>query len=436
MSHESLQNELVAFVDSHISDQDIIRSNIIGAFKKMKETHSQDKPGVGSLGVMIIKHIVDNIKDKVINTSNDIHHALAQFGLCVDFINIFLERLCSTERNHDINGTYTGSLTPYMMCLHMHELVQPLSPSPYRGHGVPNINELVKNQINQYHAKILKLWSDVLIRQGKIKSDTIDKMKIIVSAQDGYERKMRELYERCKHLGSFKSNLDESILLEWLALFNVASIAQITNKYGNVGSLDYIVLVIISQFVPLNNVYGNSGVPQSTNNASKINVLRLTCYVVLPSTVSSRLPIIAYLASDELDQSVRDIGQFPTAEQFLTSMPTAQERFQALKARLIERRLANQSSLITIEPPILTAQERFHALKARFRERQLANQSSPITIEQPVLTAHERFQALKSRLRELQMKQASELESKLDGGKKIKSKINKSCRKYRKKSCR
>jgi hypothetical protein len=178
----------------------------------------------------------------------------------------------------------------------------------------------------------------------------------------------------------------------------------------------------------LNNVYGYSGVPQSTNNASKINALRLTCYVVLPTSASSRLPIIAYLSSDELDQCARDIGQFPTAEQFLTSVPTAHERFQALKARLVERQQANKSSPITIEQPILTAQERFQALKARVRERQLANQSSPITIEQPVLTAHERFQALKSRLRELQMKHA--------GGKKIKSKINKSCRKYRKKSCR
>ena len=430
MSIDSLQNELVAFVDSHpetFSHQDIIRSNIISAFKIMKETYSQDKPGVGSLGVMIIKHIVDNIKDKVINTSDDIHHALAQFGLCVDVINIFLERLCVTERNHN-HGTYTSSLTPYDMCSKMVELVHPLSPSPYVGHGVQNINELVKNQINQYQAKILKLWSDVLIRQGKIKSDIIDKMKIIVSTKDGYERKMRELYEKCKYRGSFTSNLEESTLLEWLSLFNVASIAQITNTYGNVGSLDYIVFGIISQFMPLNNVYGNSGVPPSTNNASKINVLRLTCYVVLPTSASSRLPIIAYLSSDELDQSALDIGQFPTAEQFLTYVPTAHERFQALKSRLIERRLANQSSLITIEPPILTAQERFHALKARFRERQLANQSSPITIEQPVLTAHERFQALKSRLRELQMNHA--------GGKKIKSKINKSCRKYRKRSCR
>jgi len=429
MSSDSLQNELVAFVDSHISHPEIIRSQIIKAFDTMKSTSSQDKPGVGSLGVMIIKHIVDSIKSNVINTLDDIHHALAKFGLCVDVINIFLERLCVTERNHHNHGTYSNSLTPYMMCVRMGELVHPLQPGlSTTGHGIPNINELVKNQINQYQAKILKLWSDVLIRQGKIKSDPIDEMKRIVGEQDGYERKMRELYEKCKHLGSFKSNLDESILLEWLALFNVTSIAQITNTYGNIGSLDYIVFGILSQFVPLDNVYGYSGVPQSKNNTSKFNVLSLTCYVVLPPKESFRLPIIAYLSSDELDQSVRDIGQFPTAEQFLTSVPTAHERFQALKSRLIERRLANQSSLITIEPPITTAHARFQALKSRFRERQLANQSSLLTIEQPVPTAQERFQALKSRLRELQMKHA--------GGKKIKSKINKSCRKYRKKSCR
>jgi hypothetical protein len=337
---------------------------------------------------------------KVINTSDDIHHALSQFGLCVDIINIFLERLCVTERNHN-HDSYTGSLTPYELCSKMIEVVHPPVSSNYIGLGVPNINELVKNQINHYQAKILKLWSDVLIRQGKIKSDTIDKMKIIVSDQDGYERKMRELYEKC---GSFKSNLEESTLLEWLTLFNVASIGQITNTYGNVGSLDYIVFGILSQFVPLDNVYGYSRVPQSKNNASKFNVMRLTCDVVLPATNSFRLPIIAYLASDELDQCVRDVGQFPTAEQFLTSVPTAHERFKALKARVREQQFANQSSLIAIEQPILTAHERFLALKARFRERQ--------------------------------MKLASELESKLDGGKKIKSKINKSCRKYRKKSRR
>jgi hypothetical protein len=427
MSSDSLQNELVAFVDSHVSHPEIIRSQIIKAFDTMKSTSSQDKPGVGSLGVMIIKHIVDNIKSNVINTSDDIHHALAQFGLCVDVINIFLERLCVTERNHN-HGTYSNSLTPYMMCVRMGELVHPLQPGlSTTGHGIPNINELVKNQINQYQAKILKLWSDVLIRQGKIKSDTIDEMKTIVGKQDGYERKMRELYEKCKQ-GAFKSHLDESILLEWLALFNVASIAQITNIYGNVGSLDYIVFGILSQFMPLNNVYGYSGVPQSKNNASKFNVMRLTCDVVLPATNSFRLPIIAYLSSDELDQCVRDIRQFPTAEQFLTYMPTAHERFQALKARLVERQQANKSSPITIEQPLLTAQEKFQALKSRVREQQLANQSSLLTIEPPIMTAQERFQALKSRLREQQMKRA--------GGKKIKSKINKSCRKYRKKSCR
>jgi hypothetical protein len=435
MSSEKLQNELVEFVDSHISHPEIIRSQIIRAFNTMKDTSSQDKPGVGSVGVMLIKHIVVNIKDNVINTSDDIHHALSQFGLCVDIINIFLERLCVTERNHNYS-TYSNSLTPYDMCVKMVELVHPLQPGlSTTGHGLPNINELVKSQINQYQSKILKLWSDVLIRQGKIKSDTIDKMKIIVSDQDRYERKMRELYEKCKQGGSFKSHLDESILLEWLALFNVASIAQITNTYANIGSLDYIVFGILSQFVPLNNVYGYSRVPQSKNNASRFNVLRLTCDVVLPATNSFRLPIIAYLASDELDQCVRDVGQFPTAEQFLTSVPTAHERFQALKARH-QLRQAEQNSLITIEQPILTAHERFKALKARVREQQFANQSSLIAIEQPVLTAHERFKALKAISRERQMKLASELESKLDGGKKIKSKINKSCRKYRKKSRR
>jgi hypothetical protein len=437
MSSEKLQNELVEFVDSHISHPEIIRSQIIKAFDTMKAMNSSstpdyDKHGVGNVGVMIIKHIVDNMKDKIINTSDDIHQALAQFGLCVDFINLFVERLCNTERNHHNHGTYSNSLTPYMMCVRMGELVHPLQPGlSTTGHGLPNINELVKRQINQYQAKILKLWSNVLIRQGKIKSDTIDEMKTIVGKQDGYERKMRELYEKCKQGGSFKSHLDESILLEWLALFNVASIAQITNTYANIGSLDYIVFGILSQFVPLNNVYGYSGVPQSKNNMSKFNVLHLTCYVVKPSTVSIG-PIIAYLSSDELDQCVRDIGQFPTAEQFLTSMPTAQERFQALKARVREQQMrqADQNSLITIEQPILTAQERFQALKARVREQQIRQ------VEQPILTAHERFLALKARLRERQMTNSSKLKSEHAGGKKIKSKSNKSCRKYRKKSRR
>jgi hypothetical protein len=373
----------------------------------MKETHNTGPHDVSSLELMT-KHIIDNIKDKVINTSDDIHHSLAQFGLCVDIINIFLEQ-CVSEQNQN-NGSYTVGLTQYDMCSKMVGLVHPHSPSNCIG---PNINELVKNQINHYQATILKLWSDVLIHQGKIKLDTIDEMKMVGIEQEGYERKMRELYEKCEHLGSFRSNLDESILLEWLALFNVASIAQITETYVDIGSLDYIIFGILSQFMPLNND-GYYGVQQSKNNASKFNVLHLTCYMILPTSASSRLPIFAYLASDVLDQLAIDIGQFPTMDQFMTTIPTAQERFQTLKARLIERQLANQSYPNTYDQPIKTAQERFHALKARLLERQLANQNSLITIEQPVQTAHARFQVLKAQLQERQKQQTIRSSSKLE----------------------
>ena len=142
-------------------------------------------------------------------------------------------------------------------------------------------------------------------------------MKIIVSAQDGYERKMRQLYEECCDARSgVKPNLDESMLLKWLTLFHVAKIEQLTKTYSNLGSLDRIVFGIISQFVLLHNVHGHSYIPQSKNHDSELNMLHLTCNIIARNS-GQQLPVSAYLSSDVLDQCVQSVGHFPTADQFL-----------------------------------------------------------------------------------------------------------------------
>jgi len=110
-----------------------------------------------------------------------------------------------------------------------------------------------------------------------------------------------------------KTNLNESVLLDFLTMFHVATPAQMTAKYDNIGPLDHIVFTIISQFVPMDNV---SGIPTG-NHETELNLLNLKCVVVmLPPSQSPTPPIFAYLSSDVLDQCVQSVGRFPTAEEF------------------------------------------------------------------------------------------------------------------------
>lgn len=304
-----LENELVALVEGHpetFSAQDVVnlRRNIIASFALMEGIHNQDKPGVGGLARMIITHISETVQKKEINTSQDVQVALMQFELCVEIIDRFLPRLCGTERAHNIGG-YTGNMTPHAVCGTIAESVQHPSPPHY----ADNVYSIVRRKINEYHAKVLKLWADVLVREGKITQKAIAETQAA-----GYEVKFGQLQEKCNTRTGAKSNLDESTLLEYLTLVHVATPAQM---FAHPGQLTLYVLTVISQFVPMNNRIEYAHIPQSNKHGSELNVLRLTCVVVAKPHPSTQLPVMAYLSSDVLDQCVQGLKHFPTTDELL-----------------------------------------------------------------------------------------------------------------------
>ena len=287
-----LETELVAFVEGHpetFDQQDVVnlRRNIIIHFFQIVGPPHNAHPHV----ISVVKLIMENIQSKVkpINTSQDVKDALELFNLGVS---------CQTI----IKGR--GNIL----------MLEPPSPPDYRD----NFYSLVKRHVNEYHVKVLKLWADALVRKGKMTPTAIAEMQTRVGAKDGYERKMRELCGNPSGMvwgppGHVKNNLNESVLLDFLTLFHVATPAQMTAKYDNIGPLDYIVFTIISQFVPVDNV---SGIPTG-NHETELNLLNLKCVgVMLPPSQSPTPPIFAYLSSDVLDQCVQSVGRFPTADEF------------------------------------------------------------------------------------------------------------------------
>jgi len=296
-----LENELVAFVEGHpetFSQQDVVnlRRNIIIHFFQIVGPPHNAHPHV----ISVVKLIMENIQSKVkpINTSQDVKDALELFNLGVT---------CQTI----INGR--GNIL----------MLEPPSPPDYRD----NFYSRVKRHVNEYHVKVLKLWADALVRKGEMTPTAIAEMQTRVGAKDGYERKMRELCGNPSGMVWGKTNLNESVLLDFLTMFHVATPAQMTAKYDNIGPLDHIVFTIISQFVPMDNV---SGIPTG-NHETELNLLNLKCVVVmLPPSQSPTPPIFAYLSSDVLDQCVQSVGRFPTAEEFN----------QCLSKRMIEKAAA------------------------------------------------------------------------------------------------
>ena len=268
-----LENELVAFVEGHpetFSPQDIInlrRSIIIQCFQ-IAGTPNSSHPHVIHAVKLIMENIHNKLKVKTINTSQDVKDALRKFELCVE---------CQS-----IIGNAGGN-----------EMLHPPSPPDYR----ENLYGLVKRKINEYHAKVLKLWADMLVREGEITPQAINETETVVKTKDGYERKLRELcgnpsgkvFDR----GHVKK-LENSVLIEFLSLFRVATLAQMTANYGNIGPLDTIVVSIISQFVD-----------------NQLNLLRLTCNVV-----QRPFPVYAYLSSETLDLCTQSIGHFPDENEF------------------------------------------------------------------------------------------------------------------------
>jgi hypothetical protein len=108
-----LENNLVTFVEGHpetFNSQDVVnlRRNIIAVFAIWEFTRQQ---GVGHLASIILDKISEKIRDKPINTSQDVTFALTQFDLCVDFLKRFLTPLCITqvEPPHDTRNAMPTS---------------------------------------------------------------------------------------------------------------------------------------------------------------------------------------------------------------------------------------------------------------------------------------------------------------------------------------
>ena len=315
----SLENELVAFIEGHpetFNTQDIVnlRRTIIASFALMEGIHNQDKPGVGGLARMIIIKISEKVQTRELNTSQDVQWALMQFELCVEIIHKFLTKLCATERSHNIGG-YTGNPTPQGMCGTISGSISPPSPPNY----IDNIYSIVKRKINEYHSRVLKLWADTLVHERRVTPKKLADVQAIASAKDGtYEQKMRELYGNCYDRGHIKSNLDDSVLLEFLMMCRIATVEQMRKQVDTSASasLSEMIFTIVSQFVRLVNDNKFQTIPQSNKHESVLNVLHLTCIVVAKPTPSVPLPIMAYLSSDALDQCVQTLKQFPTMDQF------------------------------------------------------------------------------------------------------------------------
>lgn len=326
-----LENELVAMVESNpeiFSPQDIVnlRRKIIFSFgmvaaPKGVGTQYTEVIGLSGIATAILIHVSNDANKKTINTYQDIQDVLNKFEFCVEFLNKFLTTLCGTERDYHFGGGYNSSPTPRKYCETMKQCIIPHSTDHYTGHGVPNIFELVKKKINEYQSRVLKLWADALILEGKITPEIIAEMQAALSGTDGYERKMRELYAECNERG-FKPNLDESMLLKWLALFHVAKIEQMTKTYVNLGSLDLIIAGIISQFMPIQNVHRYSYIPQSNKHNSELNIMHLKCNVIYKDSMTIQPPVMAYLSSDVLDQCVQSVGHFPTTHEFIKFLNT------------------------------------------------------------------------------------------------------------------
>ena len=295
-------------------------------------------------------------------------NTLTNFEICVNFIDKFLPDLCKTEEAYTQagNGGFNGSNK--WKCDQIANAVKQY----WVGH-IPNIFKTFQSAINRYQGRVLQLWADVLVREeGKIIPAVIAQMKTEVDATDGYERKMRELLAECGGGFSLKPNLDESMLLKWLTLFHVNTakdpyMRNLTKTYTNGGkasTLDGIVFGIISQFVPINNVYGCSHIIQSKKHESELNMLYLTCNVI-EKNAGQQPPVFAYLSSDVLDQCVKKVGRFPSTDEFIQFMNT----------RMIEKAASFSAPPPRPPPPPPASAPPLHELDGGKRTRRKMNKN-------------------------------------------------------------
>ena len=327
-----LENDLVAFVEGHpetFSKQDVVnlRRNIIASFALMEGIHNESKPGVGHLASIILEKISEKIKDKPINTSQDVTFALNKFYLCGDFLNRFLTPLCMTQVTPSWNTREPAPIPPSQLCLKTN------SDAIQRG---GNIWSIMNRNIGEYHVRVLKLWADILVHYDIIKTEAITDAQTA-----GYDVKYNQFREKAYSQTPYGiSDLDDSVLLEYLTLVHVATPAQML---AHPGQVTHLVFGVISQFVPLvmENGIGISPpdaiVPTGKHNSElKLNMMRVTCHVVekpyprtpgKPSEIEPgfvQSPIMAYLSCDTLDKLVQSTGHFPTTE-------------EVLQARIIEK---------------------------------------------------------------------------------------------------
>jgi len=327
---EKLEEDLIGFVNEHSKifnpeDMERMRRAIIRAFAMfsmpfISTEYNRSKPGLSCIAQFILQTIY---KIREIYTSQEVKDALTNFDVCVEFIDKFLTALCETEESYTQSG-FLGSNK--WQC-------EQIEYAVYRDwpHDYPNIFRGFEMQINRYHSRVLKLWADVLIHEGKITPKAIAKMQGAILGADGYEKKMRNLLAECGGGYSFKPNLGEPMLLKWLTLFHVEitkdpNMQNLTKKYSNGGrasTLDGIVFGIISQFVLTHNVHGVSSIPQSNKHESELNMLQLSCDVVERNS-GQHSPVCAYLSSELLDQWVQSdgVGRFPTTDEFIKFLNT------------------------------------------------------------------------------------------------------------------
>lgn len=316
-----LENDLVAFVEGHpetFSKQDVVnlRRKIIASFALMEGIHNESKPGVGDLARIILEKMSEKIRDKPINTSQDVTFTLTQFDLCSDFLKRFLTPLCNTvPRLRTPSGFSSGYPEPSQVCMEMRK---------YLDGGSGHIWLLVNKSIDEYQVRVLKLWADILVH------DEIIKPEVITDARTaGYDVKYNQFWEKAYSPEGIKPNLDDSVLLEYLTLVHVATPAQMLAERVN-----YLVFFFISQFVPFNMVNGTGVRPPDAilptgKHNSELNMMRLICNVVEkpyprdaerpgqiePGFVPS--PIKAYLSCDTLDKCVQTLKHFPNTAEFL-----------------------------------------------------------------------------------------------------------------------
>jgi hypothetical protein len=110
---------------------------------------------------------------------------------------------------------------------------------------------------------VLKLWADILVHNEIIKPESI-----VETRTAGYDVKYGQLNEKWNSPYGIKSNLDESVLLEYLTLVYVATPAQML---AHPGQVNYLIFAVISQFVPLNMVNGTGVSPPDATVISRIH---------------------------------------------------------------------------------------------------------------------------------------------------------------------